>query len=54
MHLSNVVLPHPEGPSKTMKSPELISSEKSSNAVRRPYFLVKFLILRVVKIFPSV
>ena len=54
MHLSTVVLPHPEGPSKTMNLPELISNEKSSNAVKCPYFLVKFLILRVVKIFPSV
>jgi hypothetical protein len=40
MILSKVVLPHPDGPSKAISSPELMSSDTSRNAWKSPNFLL--------------
>src|SRR6185503_20183461 len=37
-----VVLPHPEGPTRTMNSPSLMARFRLSTAMTSPYFLVTF------------
>lgn len=50
MHLMTVVFPQPDGPRRTMNSPDLISRENFSSAVTLPYLLVRSFTRSVVKI----